>query len=146
MKNRQIFLWLLGTMIFILFTSCQDPYIPVQKDPPQSGTDTAGPSEETNSIDEPIQEYVLRATQLQYYNGSLYFYKGHSSFFLNQASGVFSRYNIETGNVTSVCPDPLCTHNTQDCPFAGRIPIFIVHGNTICDGQCSFTYGVGNSK
>lgn len=29
------------------------------------------------------------------------------------------RLNLETGNVTAVCPDPVCTHKTPDCPLYG---------------------------
>ncbi|MBQ8368583.1 MAG: hypothetical protein IJY35_01230 [Clostridia bacterium] len=29
------------------------------------------------------------------------------------------RINPATGNITDVCPDPLCAHNSADCPFYG---------------------------
>lgn len=40
------------------------------------------------------------------------------------------RINPETGVVTDVCPDPLCLHNTADCPFYGldTLPVGFADG------------------
>lgn len=43
---------------------------------------------------------------------------------------VFSRVNVLTGSVTNVCPDPICSHTEEGCPFYGFTSSspFIVEG------------------
>ena len=52
---------------------------------------------------------------IQYHDGYLY---------LELGGGVnmLVRYNCETGNVTAVCPDPICEHTNADCPLFDMRP------------------------
>ena len=45
-------------------------------------------------------------------------------------NGVFFRLNVKTGLRTDVCTDPLCTHDTENCPFYGLWTYFI-DGDTV---------------
>lgn len=49
-------------------------------------------------------------SSIQIFDGLLYVYLTGSSML---------RVNPSTGNVTSVCQSPLCSHNTRACPFIG---------------------------
>ena len=72
--------------------------------------------EYTTSSDEPLDNYVSVRKPFQYYEGSIYFFNGNSSVFLNENADetvTLKRLNVETGNITNVCPDPLCTHTTS---------------------------------
>jgi len=56
---------------------------------------------------------------------------------------VVYRINSKTGNVTTVCNDPLCFHKTESCPFYGFFPgtMYYVHKNMIHYTQ-RYTYPV----
>lgn len=53
---------------------------------------------------------------LQYQDGYLYFLLRGGT---DSRSAELVRFNCENGNVTAVCPDPLCDHVDADCPFYG---------------------------
>ena len=59
-------------------------------------------------------ELVRLGTGLQYHDGYLYFVIGGSA-----KNKWLVRMNVETGNVTDACPDPLCRHDTDTCPLYG---------------------------
>ena len=42
-------------------------------------------------------------------------------------NGTFYRFNTETGTTSPLCPDPLCKHDDEKCPFFGveANPVFI---------------------
>ncbi len=90
--------------------------------------------EYTTSSDEPLDNYVSVRKPFQYYEGSIYFFNGNSSVFLNENADetvTLKRLNVETGNITNVCPDPLCTHTTSSCPFSGSIDSFYIDDSNI---------------
>ena len=90
--------------------------------------------EYTASEDEPLKGYVSLGQTFQYYDGSIYFINGNSSVFLKDNTNeviTMKRLNVETGNITNVCPDPLCSHTTASCPFAGKINSFFIDGSNI---------------
>lgn len=67
---------------------------------------------------------------LQYYDDLLYL----------SAHGMVYRYDIRTGNVTSLCDDPLCSHSDEACPFFGIIPYgFHIYNNKIYYTQNYFS-------
>lgn len=51
------------------------------------------------------------------------------------------RYNEKTGNITSLCSDPLCFHNTGSCPFSGILQanVFYIYDNEVFYTQ-SYSY------
>jgi len=77
-----------------------------------SGITLAGQNVEDSPVARPTVNYYGKTS---YYNGYFYFsvYK----------KGIM-RYSVESGNLTSVCMDPLCFHDTMECPFymAGTSP------------------------
>ena len=56
----------------------------------------------------------LIADQLTVVDGCLYFDGGVGDGYV-----VPMRLNLETGNVTALCPDPVCAHDTVECPLYG---------------------------
>ncbi len=60
--------------------------------------------------------------QFKYHDGHLYFNGGASYGIHTEGDGVptdYLRMNLKTGNVISVCSDPLCRHDFADCPIYG---------------------------
>jgi len=96
-----------------LLSSCgtpeQPPIDPVTSDTMTDAVETTESTEpEVPAIDRNITKYVQKKTCFSYWNGGLYFYG---------TSSPVTRYNIETGNVTSACYDPLCSHKSMECPI-----------------------------
>ena len=60
-------------------------------------------------------------TYLGVYNGQLYLLRNKP----------ICRFNTITGNKTYICPDPLCTHKTVDCPFYSFCNDFYFWGNSV---------------
>lgn len=90
--------------------------------------------EYTDSDDEPLNGYVSLGQTFQYYDGSVYFLNGNGSVFIRDNLSevtTMKRLNVETGNITNVCPDPLCSHTTASCPFAGKISSFFIDESDI---------------
>ena len=44
-------------------------------------------------------------------------------------NGTFYRFNAEVGSASPLCPDPLCKHSDESCPFFG------MNGNPVFAGQ-----------
>lgn len=68
---------------------------------------------------------------------------------------VFYRFNVKTATATPVCPDPLCKHTDDNCPFYGVEDvcfsgkfIYYLKGKTesICDRLCRFNLENGEYK
>ncbi len=58
-----------------------------------------------------------------------------------------ARLNLDTGNVTSVCPDPLCSHDEfkGDCPLSGVTGFFVI-GDTVYMPRRRWQSGAGEWK
>jgi len=111
-------LFLLSGML--LLSSCQDVTYP--------DTDTTEEVDTQDTVDTNSHKYAYYQRRLAYEDGYLYFMSTNNTAAL-PATGVVGslmRYNIKTGNVTYVCPDPLCMHGTIECPFAGHFSHFAV--------------------
>jgi len=109
-----------------LLTACQDPaHIPVTPD-------TTETVENTPDIDTVIDTYQLEGSLFQYHEGRVYMHTGNPYNAVPQSGkGTLTRYNPETGNITAVCPDPLCSHDTMDCPFVGKVFFYYFKDNSI---------------
>ncbi len=61
------------------------------------------------------------SAQYRYSDGYLYFSSSPHAI-RTVGDGIptdFFKMNLQTGNITSVCPDPLCRHDSLDCPIYG---------------------------
>ena len=134
MKHKNIFTLLIILISVLLLSSCGNT-VPETDNTKQQTEDIdietipAAPEPEVYS-DLPINQYVIESNAINYYNGGLYLFKGMSSSSAWDPSQ-FIRYSLETGNTVFVCPDPLCMHDTEDCPFTGRINVFFIRDNKI---------------
>jgi hypothetical protein len=73
-------------------------------------------------------------SEVKYFDGCIYFFNGNS-YGRQENHATLYRFNIMTGNITTVCPDPLCAHNTPDCPFYAMDPDYYVYKNKIYYGR-----------
>ena len=80
---------------------------------------------------------INRNLQLQYADGCLYALIGYPSY----SGNYIVRYNCASGNVSAVCSDPLCFHNTEDCPMVG-----IVNWNILPDGRVCYSHRFTKGK
>ena len=102
-------IWVLSLMLLI--PSCAqprgDPSLPASKPLREGWTYT--PSEDR------VFEGMSRnfSARLQAVGAYLWFDGGSGGY------TVPMRLNLETGTETAVCPDPLCAHDTPDCPLYG---------------------------
>lgn len=86
--------------------------------------------EYTNINDVPVMHNAINGlSTIKYYNDCLYFFPGTANPFTKSIT--LMRYDCKTGNLTSVCSDPLCTHDSPDCPFFGFTTIFYLYNNTV---------------
>ena len=69
-----------------------------------------------------------RMLTLQYMNDYLYARIGDPT-----NVGYLVRYNCTSGNMSSICADPLCFHENEDCPIVG-----ILDWNVLPDGSVCF--------
>lgn len=82
----------------------------------------------TESVDLPIDFGSSQIHDLK--SDGDYIYKYHN--------GMLYRLNPRTGNVTSVCGDPLCRHNSPDCPLYGMSGVYhFTDSGEIC---CAVNY------
>jgi hypothetical protein len=96
-----------------------------------STTDENLDFEYTESDDEPIMYNTLNGgSEVKYFDGCIYFFNGNSSGRQKNHATLY-RFNVKTGNLTTVCPDPLCEHNTPDCPFYSMDSIYYIYENKI---------------
>lgn len=69
--------------------------------------------------------------RLKYSDGYIYFINGYCDY-INFPAGIsLYRMNVSNGNVSPVCPNPICTHNTPECPFYGLAGSFNVYSHKI---------------
>jgi len=132
MKPYRIISWILCMCILCFFVSCQtNPDTDLPQDT-QNLSEQNTPAADT--VDTNITEYVYPMHEMRYYKGALYFHNGkteHLSLPREESMGTLVRYNIDTGNITAVCSDPLCMHTTEECPFAGYLSRFAIIDNTV---------------
>lgn len=117
-KNKKYFVFYYIVIILLSLISCDDGQLEyIEKNNQKNISDT--PFEYIKFDDEPLDYYnlVVGWDQLQYINGYIYFRNGLANPFNFPENQTLWRYNVETNNITTVCPDPLCKHNTKDCPI-----------------------------
>ena len=125
--------FILTLLLCILLSSCGSElhYLP---DETAETADTG--YSYTHSDDRPVSGGSVQSMpwSLQYADGYLYIH-GTDGIGIPAADNTglvytLKRINPETGNMTDVCPDPLCGHNTADCPFYGldTLPIGFADG------------------
>ena len=81
--------------------------------------------EDQIAMDEPWRRLV---SELTYHNGYVYYPEQYGQYH------VFKRMNLTTGEISSPCADPLCSHTDENCPFyAGNrgIPSVKIFGKWI---------------
>ncbi len=75
-------------------------------------------------------------SKLQYSDGYLYFNNCFAANMMNLSENrTLMRYNVKAGTLTSVCTDPLCKHNTIECPFYAMYDTFYINNNNILFAQ-----------
>jgi len=103
-------------MALMLLTSCENNLTYLDTAPV---ADTVAPGEYTyTESDDGVLPYnpLNGGEYLKYRDGSLYFFSTAKS---SYGISILMRLNVKTGNITSVCADPLCQHDSSDCPFYG---------------------------
>ncbi len=113
-------------VVCVLLTSCSDNISTVKVER-YRGLISDAEWTYVESDDVPLNDFVSSGEWYQYYDGCLYFFNGNTDAFMN-ANTTLMRLNLKTGNMTTVCSDPLCTHKTQTCPFAGMISCLYIDG------------------
>lgn len=58
---------------------------------------------------------------------------------------VIYRFNINTGEVTCVCPDPLCDHDINECVFASGSSFYVYDNNVIIPFRFVYDFETGSS-
>ena len=106
MKTKQI--CLLAVLLFLCSCTRPAPPDPLPDEPSRPGW-TCLPSDDRafEGRSRNMSEMLQVTENYLYFNGG------------DWDGAVPMRLNLETGNVTSVCPDPLCTHDSPDCPLYG---------------------------
>ncbi|MGI6744534.1 MAG: hypothetical protein ACOX4O_12880 [Eubacteriales bacterium] len=109
------------------------------REPFETISDSAAVSGYTfiESDDMPLTCNAIRGTNvLQYSDGYLFFHNNYGRDVLNfPANRTLMKYNVMTGNLTSVCPDSLCLHNTIECPFYAMFKTMYVFDGNIAYAQ-----------
>lgn len=122
MKNKPTLIMIL-LYIMLCLTSCDNKmqYIDNETEIDETIEKAEDDKFEYTYSDDSYVKYnsVNLSNQFQYYDGCLYFNKG-----------TLMRYNCETGNITTVCSDPLCDHKSYDCPFFMMNP-FVVYKDRV---------------
>lgn len=127
-------MWLIFALIATLI-SCN------RLDTEQSRTQSTVSSYENIGMeDESIVDYnVFQTTsKLKYCDGYLYFYVGSS---YGDSEMTLYRYNVQTGNITTVCADPLCQHSDKECPFYALDIQYAVYDDKIIYDRMFFLKG-----
>lgn len=124
MKNKSNIAIIITVVLIFTLSSCQSVL-------PSISVDNNNVFGYIENDDEPYSYNAISGlSELKYYEGCIYFFNGGSSVGRGNYSTVY-RYNVATGNLTTVCPDPLCSHDIVDCPFYGIAPLFFVYNNNI---------------
>ena len=106
MKNRnriQIVIAVVLSMILLL-CSCS---------PMLAGPETESGTSSGNQEDSHETDHVINNWPFLYFRGHLYYF----------SEGVLKKCNVLTDEVSCACMDPLCKHDSSDCPaFSNYIP------------------------
>lgn len=136
MKN--IVLLLMALIITLNIISCEN-------NKPDYITDESATGGETTDIKNPANYHINgrdssfktssdkpAPLQITIYNGRGRAIYNEPYIYLITLNMIY-RYNQETNNVTLLCSDPLCLHNTKDCPFFNMIMMkqMFIHDNNI---------------
>ena len=113
--NKKIirFIYFIFMFAFIFLFSCENKELKyIEKNKTEDTIEI--PFEFTESDDEPTDNYnlMLGWNILGFSDGYIYFVNGSSNPFNLQENQTLWKYNIKTNNLTSVCSDPICKHNT----------------------------------
>ena len=89
-----------------------------------------------DSDDLPLECNAINGVNvLQYSDGYIFFNNNYNRDIYNfPENRTMMKYNVSTNNLTSVCQDPLCFHNTIDCPFYAMYRTMYVF-----DGKIAYT-------
>lgn len=119
-------------LIFIfmltLLSSCdKTPYYLVETE-----EKTTQVFEYTESDDNPVElNAAVGFDSIKYYDGYIYFLFKNKNAKYSANSYILMRYNPATNNFTYVCADPLCVHESPDCPLFGMNFSFYIYNNKV---------------
>ena len=99
-------------VLLIALTGCN------HNDDQQSAKETADYHETESLL---FHDRVAMETPIRRLNIQSAYHEGYLYFFVLDESGyeIGKRMNLATGEISSPCNDPLCSHNDRDCPFVG---------------------------
>lgn len=106
----------------------------------------------TASDDVPLNyNIILGGDDIQYSNGYIFFHNVGRvpNIYMFPENKTLCKYNVKTNNLTTVCPDPLCLHNTKQCALFGMGSIKYIHNDKIiylCRYMLRFENGEGYDK
>jgi hypothetical protein len=133
---------LLICLIMILLSSCSREEFPNPSTTTEPENGVVLDFSYSESDDNVILYNAYNSTNIfQYEDGYIYFNNGGPA---GSILSTLMRYNTSTGNITYVCPDPLCNHDTPDCPLYGIIGTFIINKNIVYF-NCRYNYLVRKS-
>lgn len=133
MKNSNLLYAFFVSLTILSLSACNaDPtYIdyPTQSN---SNTPTINNSFSYTHVEDKHYKYnaIRGVEQLKYDNGYLYFFNGNASPH-EKTGATLMTLDLEKGDLLSVCPDPLCTHDNPECDFYGFDISFYVFDNSI---------------
>ena len=112
--KRFIALLICAAFIFVI-SSCEKPLYIDSSNTDMTAPDDYSEFEFTYFDDQTIANNVVSSLQkIKIVDGYLYFFPGLPNAGINDGTTLM-KYNCETNNLTTVCSDPLCSHNTPDC-------------------------------
>lgn len=119
-------------MIPLIFTSCGNTIFPV--------TDNMGPEKAENAtiLDAyhefsflPSEDGMSAEVLDNTCEGTLFYSPKYENSIVMKFGDIPCIYNDETGNIGSLCIDPLCLHKTRDCPYVGMDTGIILVNNNV---------------
>ncbi len=126
---------------FIFLFSCENKELKyIEKNKTEDTIEI--PFEFTESDDEPTDNYnlMLGWNILGFSDGYIYFVNGSSNPFNLQENQTLWKYNIKTNNLTSVCSDPICKHNTPSCPLYAITDQYYIYNNKVLATYIYYTF------
>lgn len=112
---KHITKWLSFLLCIMIFTGCSSVKTGNQIDISAKSSDSLYGEDETTlyndkvAMDKPVRQL---GGEITYHEGYIYYPERD-----NTGHYIFKRLNLTTGEVSSPCIDPLCSHDTTDCPF-----------------------------
>ncbi len=130
MVNKSIVNILISFFILITFSSCNN-MVYIDDEITQNTTTQSPPY--VHSEDIPVEYNAINGVEtLQYSDGYIYFHNNYNRDMFNYPQNrSLMKYNVITNNLTSLCQDPLCTHNTENCPFFSMYRTMYVFDNKV---------------